>query len=208
MKAIFLAPPLACIVVFPILARQDPKPQLPKSQIPDLGRPTRVTDDQPPFNFGEFFVGKWTFEWDAPEGALGPSGLIKGTVVCKSLDPKVDRFYEATTTATGPGGPFTIKESIVYRMEGKTAARWVADSRGMSYAQAASVGGDLGGYFNLYYESSPFAYKGKTLRIKHAIRVTSPLRYRNAISVSTDGGAYVNYGTVWFEKDAAAPSKH
>src|SRR5262245_55223902 len=129
MKSVFIAPAVAYIVVLPLLAQQETKPQLPKSQTPDLGRPTRVTDEQPPFNFGEFFVGKWTFEWDAPDGPLGPSGTIKCTVVLKSLDSAIDRFYEATTTANGPGGAFTIKESIVYRLEGKTAARFVTDSR-------------------------------------------------------------------------------
>jgi hypothetical protein len=183
------------------------KPQLPKSQLPDLGRPTRVTDEQPPFNFGEYFAGKWTFEWDAPEGSLGPSGTIKGTIVYKSLDSKADRFYEAVTTATGPAGPMTIKESIAYRVENKTAARWIADSRGFSYVQIAPVGGDLGGYFNLYFESSPFTYRGKTIRIKNAIRVTSPLRYRNTVTVSTDGGPFVNYGSIWFEKDASGTGK-
>src|SRR4051794_6974603 len=52
-----------------ITAQQQPdKPQLPKSQIPDLGRPTKVTDEVPLFNFEEYFVGKWTFEWETPEG--------------------------------------------------------------------------------------------------------------------------------------------
>jgi hypothetical protein len=175
--------------------------QLPKSQVPDLGRPTKPTDEQPSFNFAEYFVGKWTFEWDAPDGPLGPSGSIKGSVVYKQLDGP---FFEATTTATGPEGPLTIKESIAYRLEGKTATRFVTDSRGFAYMQLAPVGGDLGGYFNLYYESSPFTYKGKTIRIKNALRLTSPLRYRNTVTASTDGGPFVNYGTVWFEKDASA----
>ena len=176
-------------------------PQLPKSQLPDLGRPTKPTDEQPPFNFAGYFVGKWTFEWDAPDGPLGPSGAIKGSVVYKQLDGP---FFEATTTAAGPDGPLTIKESIAYRLEGKTATRFVTDSRGFTYMQVASVGGDLGGYFNIYYESSPFTFKGKTIRLKNALRLTSPLRYRNSVTVSTDGGPFVNYGTVWFEKDASA----
>ena len=29
------------------------QPQLPKSQMPDLGRPTRPNDEQPLFNFDE-----------------------------------------------------------------------------------------------------------------------------------------------------------
>jgi hypothetical protein len=193
----------AVAVVAPLLAQQD-KPQLPKSQVPDLGRPTRVTDEQPLFSFDEYFLGKWTFEWEVPEGVLGPSGTIKGSTVYKRIDGP---FFEATTTATGPGGALTIKEAIAYRKEGKTAARWVTDSRGFSYQQVAPVGGDLGGYFNLYYEGSPFTYKSKTLRVRNALRLTSPLRYRNAVTVSTDGGPFVNYGSAWFEKDQASPTK-
>src|SRR5262245_27879083 len=155
-----------------VSGQQQDKPQLPKSQVPDLGRPTRVTDEQPPFNFAEYFVGKWTFEWDVPDGPLGASGTIKGTTIYKHVDGP---FFEASTTATGPGRPYTVKESIAYRLEGKTAARWITDSRGFSYTQLAPVGGDLGGYFNFYFDVSPFTYKGKTLKIKNALRLTSPI---------------------------------
>jgi hypothetical protein len=196
-----IAATLACAAGITAFAQQPNKPQLPKSQLPDLGRPTQGTDEQPPFNFGEYFVGKWTFEWDAPEGSLGPSGMIKGSVVYTSLDPASDTFYEATTSATGASGPFTIKEVVAYRKDGKTASRWMTDSRGFSYMQVAPVGGDLGGYFNLYFDSSPFMYNGKRLRIKNAIRITSPLRFRNTVSLSTDGGPFLNYGAVWFEKE-------
>jgi hypothetical protein len=77
-----MAAVFAALAVPVISARHPPapdKPQLPKSQIPDLGRPTKVTDEVPPFNFDEYFLGKWTFEWDAPDGALGPAGTIKGS---------------------------------------------------------------------------------------------------------------------------------
>lgn len=194
-------PPFSALLLLALWATPQTPPQLPKSQLPDLGRPTRPGDEQPPFNFDQYFAGTWTFEWDAPDGALGPSGLIKGAIVYKHVDGP---FFEATTTATAPGGTLTIKESIAYRMDAKTAARFVTDSRGFSYTQIAPVGGDLGGYFNLYFEGSPFTYKGRTIRIKNAIRTTSPLRYRNIVSVSTDGGPFVNYGTVWYEKDATA----
>jgi hypothetical protein len=187
----------------PVAAQQD-KPQLPKSQVPDLGRPTKPTDEQPPFNFDEYFLGKWTFEWEVPDGVLGPAGTIKGSVVYKHVDGP---FFEAATIATGPSGPFTIKESIAYRKEGKTAARWIVDSRGFTYQQVAPVGGDLGGYFNIYYDGAPFTYKGKTVRIKSALRLTSPLRYRQSTTVSIDGGPFTNYGSAWFEKEAGVPSK-
>jgi len=71
------------------------------------------------------------------------------------------------------------------------------------------VGGDLGGYFNIYYESTPFIFKGKTIRIKNGLRLVSPIRYRNQASVSTDGGPFVNYGNPWFEKDLGGnPGRH
>jgi len=184
-----------------LAAQQQDKPQLPKSQIPDLGRPTKVTDEQPLFSFEEYFPGKWNFEWDVPEGVLGPSGTVKGSIVYKKIEGP---FFEATTTATAPSGALTIKELIAYRREGKTASRYITDSRGFSYQQIAPVGGDLGGYFNLYYEGSPFAYKGRTVRIKNALRLTSPLRYRNSVTVSVDGGPFTNYGSAWYEKDATA----
>ena len=44
------------------------KVQLPKSQVPTLGRPTRPDDPAPVLNFDEYFNGKWTFTWDVPEG--------------------------------------------------------------------------------------------------------------------------------------------
>ncbi len=189
---------LAAVCVVPFVTPQ--QPQLPKSQMPDLGRPTRPNDEQPLFNFDDYFPGTWTFEWDVPEGVLGPSGTVKGRVVYKKIDGP---FFSAETAAEGPGGRFTVKETIAYRREGKTIARWLTDSRGFSYAQLAPVGGDLGGYFNIYYDGAPFTFNGKTLRVKNALRLVSPLRYRNQMSVSTDGGPYINYGNPWFQKDSA-----
>jgi hypothetical protein len=189
---------------FPIVAASAAQPQLPKGQVPDLGRPTKGSDEQPLFNFDEYFAGKWTFVWEVPDGVLGDGGTIKGSVIYKHIDGP---FFEAATTAVGPSGPLSVKETIAYRREGKTAARWVTDSRGFSYHQIAPVGGDLGGYFNIYYDGSPFTYNGKVVRIKNALRLTSPVKYRNAVTVSTDGGPFINYGSAWFEKDVSATSR-
>jgi hypothetical protein len=95
--------------------------------MPDLGRPTKSEDQVPDFNFDEYFPGKWTFEWDVPEGPLGPAGRITGTTIYKPVD---GRFYEATTDATGPGGAFKLRELIAYHKEYKALAREVTDSRG------------------------------------------------------------------------------
>ncbi len=187
------------VLMVAALAGQTPTGQTPpRGQMPDLGRPTKVDDRLPAFNFDAYFPGKWTFEWDVPEGALGPSGRITGTTVYKPLD---GRFYEATTDATGPGGKFTVHEVIGYHKEGKGVARQVTDSRGFSYLQIGTIGGDLGGIYNIFFESTPFTYNGATIRIKHAMRLLSPLNYKVATTVSVDGGPFKNYGNPWWRKD-------
>ena len=200
----WLWPPVIAAMTMALVASgraQDQKQTLPKGQMPDLGRPTKVGDELPPFNFDEYFLGQWTFEWDVPDGPLGPSGRITGTTIYKRLD---GRFYEATTTATGPGGPFTLRAVIAYHTENKTLARHVTDGRGFSFLQIGTIGGDLGGYYNIYFESTPFTLDGKTIRIKHGLRLLSPLNYKVATTVSVDGGPFRNYGNPWWRKDATA----
>ncbi len=177
---------------------------MPKGQMPDLGRPTRPGDVAPPLDFGAYFQGAWNFEWDVPEGPLGPSGRITGTTTYKKID---DRFFEADTTATGPAGRFTLHEVIGYNRDEKFLSRFVTDSRGYSYLQSAPVSGDAGGIYYIYLESSPFTVNGHTVRIKHNLRLLSPLNYRVAISVSDNGGPFVNYGNPWWRKDAAGSAR-
>jgi hypothetical protein len=196
---------VACVVALAALPlsgqQQTPKPQLPRGQMPELGRPTQGDDPLPLFNFDDYFIGKWNFEWDVPEGPLGPSGRITGTTVYSAVDGK---FYEARSDAAGAWGNFTVRETIAYHKEYKALARQVTDSRGYSYMQIGSVGGDLGGLFNIYLESAPFSVNGKTVRIKHAMRLLSPYNYKVGTTVSVDGGPFMNYGNPWWRKDAAA----
>lgn len=176
--------------------------QLPpvRGQMPDLGRPTRGDDPLPLFNFNEYFTGKWTFEWDVPEAPLGPAGRIAGTTIYKPID---GGFFEATTEATGPAGPLKWTELIAYRKESKTLARHVTDSRGFSVFQIGPIGGDLGGYYNIYYESAPFVYDRKTIRIKTAMRLLSPINYKVTTTLSVDGGKFTSYGNPWWRKDVS-----
>lgn len=202
MKGILLAHALLfAVATLPLSGQQPPKPQLPKGQMPELGRPTQGDDPLPTFNFDDYFLGKWTFEWDVPEGPLGASGRITGTTVYTAVD---GRFYEAKTDATGAWGSFSMRELIAYHKENKTFARQTTDSRGFSFLQIGTVGGDLGGLFNIYLESSPFTVNGKSVRIKHAMRLLSPFNYKVGTTVSVDGGPFINYGNPWWRKDAAA----
>ena len=174
-------------------------PQAIKGQMPTLGRPTQETDKVPVFDF-DYFLGKWTFEWEVPEGPLGPAGKITGSTTYKKID---EGFYEADTDAVGPAGPFKIKERIAYHKDNKAVARQVTDSRGFSYMQLGPLGGDLGGEYYIYFLSEPFTVKGKKIQIRNSIRMQSPLNYKGATTVSVDGGRFANYGNPWWQKQVA-----
>lgn len=190
------------ITVAPSSGMAQDRPAPPAASQPglDKGRPTKITDEVPVLDFERAFAGTWKFEWDIPESVLGQAGTITGTTSYKHLDGP---FFEGVTEATGPGGAFTIKELIAYRPEGKTVTRWVSDSRGPSYLQMAAVGGDLGGVYNLYFDSAPFTVGGKKVRVRNAIRTLSPGRYRNQLSVAVEEGPFVNLGNPWFERQAS-----
>ncbi len=182
-----------------VLASSSPgAQQVPKGQMPTLGRPTESADQVPLFDFDTYFLGTWTFEWSMPETALAPAGDYSGTTVYTKLD---GRFYEAVTEGQGPAGPFKVRELIAYHKENKTVARQVTDSRGHARLEFGPVGGDLGGIYNLHYESAPFTYGGKTIRLKNTLRLLSPLSYRVASSISVDGGAFTNLGNPWWRKN-------
>jgi len=171
--------------------------QVPKGQMPVLGRPTEGTDTVPLFDFDTYFLGKWTFEWSMPESPLGPAGPYTGTTVISKVD---GRFYEAVTEGEGPSGAFKARELLAYHKENKVMARHVTDSRGFSYMQFGPVGGDLGGIYNIHFDSAPFTVNGKSVRLRHELRLLSPLNYRVSSAISVDGGPYTNIGTPWFRK--------
>ncbi|HZP47826.1 MAG TPA: hypothetical protein VFB07_04805 [Vicinamibacterales bacterium] len=174
---------------------------MPRGQMPDLGRPTKPGDELPPFNADDYFPGQWRFEWDVPEGALGDAGRIEGLTTYKALG---GGRFDATTAATGAWGNFTVHEVLTYDKQQKTVARSVEDSRGFSYQQTGTIGGDLGGFWNVYLEGTPFTFHGHAIRIKHNLRLLSPLNYKVGVTVSVDGGPFRNYGNPWWRKDPTA----
>ena len=174
---------------------------MPRGQMPDLGRPTKPSDALPPFNADEYFPGTWRFEWDVPEGALGESGRLEGTTTYKPLG---SGKFDVSTSATGAWGAFKVHELLTYDQQQKTVSRSVEDSRGFSYQQTGTIGGDLGGFWNIYLEGTPFAFNGHSIRIKHSIRLLSPFNYKVGVTVSVDGGPFRNYGNPWWRKDPTA----
>ncbi len=179
----------------------DPSAGQISGQSPDRGRPTRHDDEQPPLDFDRYFLGApWAFEWDVPEGPLGGAGRITGTTTYKALG---GRFYEAKTDAEGPDGKFTVVEVFSYHKENKVLSRHVTDSRGFAFDEIANVAADLGGFYNILFESAPFTAGGHTLRMRHTMRLNAPLAYRVSTSVSIDDGPFANYGTPWWRKPVA-----
>ncbi len=187
-----------CILALMLASAALDGQQVPKGQMPTLGRQTQSDDQVPLLDFDAYFLGKWTFEWSMPETVLAPAGDYTGTTVYTKVD---DRFYEAVTEGQGPAGPFTMRELIAYHREHKTVARQITDSRGLGRLEFGPVGGDLGGIYNLHYESAPFVHGGKTIRLKHTLRLLSPLAYRVATSISVDGGPFTNLGNPWWRKN-------
>ena len=169
----------------------------PQGLAPNLGRPSRESDEVPLFDFEKYFLGRWTFEADAPDSILGPGGLSSGTVTYRKID---DGFYEATTEGKGEGGAFSIKETFAYQPANKAAFRQVTDSRGFNYVQAAEVGGNIGGDYYLFFMGAPFTFKGKTVRLNHRIHVVTPLVYRIDVELSTDGGRFLHMSPWRFTK--------
>jgi hypothetical protein len=166
--------------------------------VPTLGRPTKVDDPVPLLDFSAYFLGTWEFTWDYPESPLGAAGVLEGKTTYTAID---DRFFEATTTATTQSGAVTIREVIGYQRDQHAVSRAVTDSRGFSYLQVGTVGGDLGGQFTIRLEGAPFVVNGKTIRVRTVMRLLSPQNYRTQTTISVDGGPYMNYGNPWWRKE-------
>lgn len=184
-------------------AVQAPATGQPRGLAPDLGRPTRPDDEVPLFDFDRYFIGRWTFEADAPDSVLGPGGVSTGSITYRKLD---EGFYEALTDGKGERGPFTIKELIAYQRQSRTAFRHVTDSRGYSYVQAAEVGGNIGGDYYLFFKGAPFTFKGRTVRLNHAFHAAAPLTFRVDVEVSADNGPFLHMSPWRFTRRAGAPA--
>ena len=194
---------LACSVVPAGAARaQTPAGELPKSQVPTLGRPTRPDDPAPLLDFLAYFKGTWNVTWDFPDSPLSPSDVLVGKTVFAEEGP--GRF-EARTEGTTAAGAVTISEAIDYAREARTIARTVTDSRGFTYRQSGTVTGDLGGQFAIRLTGAPFTHDGHTVRVNSVMRLLAPLNYRTQSTISVDDGPFTNYGNPWWRKEAVAP---
>ena len=197
--SLFLASGLAPVAGAASGSSQPPDAsRLPQGQIPDLGRPTEAGDEVPTFDYDAYFPGVWDFEWRVPDSPLGPGGLITGT---ETFEPGSDgRNYRATLDAAGPAGSFTTQSTIIYLAAQRAFVRHDDDSRGFSMLRAGRIGGDLGGFYTIHYETAPFEANGRQVRLRMTTRLVSPVNYRVESRISVDGGPFTNFGNAWWRK--------
>jgi hypothetical protein len=163
---------------------------------------TKPSDKMPPPDM-DYFVGTWSFEWNVPDSALGPGGKMKGTETYKKAMPS--GVYESEIQGEGPQGPFQGRALTSYDPDQKLVSRYETYSYGLSVLKTGPIGGDLGGYYTIYWESQPIKKDGHVIKMKGKTLMRSPASYRVETQISIDDGPFSSYGSPWFEKQDAKP---
>jgi hypothetical protein len=184
---------LALLIFQPLLAQSAEQ----------TSRPTEPTDPMPPPNM-DYFLGVWSFEWNIPESPLGPAGKIKGTETYRK-NPN-NASYESEIIGEGPQGVFKGRATTTYKEKERRVIRAETGLLGTALTESGLIGGDLGGYYTIYWESEPIRKAGKTIRLKGKTQMLSPAHYRLQIQISVDGGPYTSLGNPWFRKTEGKPS--
>ncbi len=171
-------------------------PQSILAEPQQVSRPTEPTDPMPPPNM-DYFLGTWSFEWNVPESPLGAAGKITGKEIYKKL---ADGSYESLIEGDSPAGSFKGRATTRYDAKEKRIKRSETGLFGVPFIKSGTIGGDLGGYYTIFWESEPIKKDGKTIRLKGKTLMLSPAHYRLQVQISVDGGEYSNFGNPWFRK--------
>jgi hypothetical protein len=217
---------LAVLVVVPVFAqptaqREPPvKLQPGESAVPgqcltkeelDLNRALRALtrptvgvenpDGDDPLRFDpHYLVGRWTIEGVVPESPLSPAGDMTGVETVRHVDGCT---YQAVAEMKTPGGAYKVESVIVYDRAAGYMVRREKDSRGFELLKVGVVGGDAGGYFSHHWNAPSVTYKGARLHLNGSTFFASPDNYRLRMQLAADGQAPMNYGTIWWRRDAA-----
>jgi hypothetical protein len=161
-------------------------------------RPTNPGDPMPEPNL-DYFLGTWTFDWNIPESPLGPGGKLKGKETYKKI--LNGTAYESIIEGESPEGPFQAKAIMSHNKKDRSVTRYEVDSLGLSTSKTGPVGGDLGGYYTIFWEAAPIVKNGKTVKLKGKTLMLSPANYRVQMQISVDGGPWQNFGSPWYRKE-------
>lgn len=164
-------------------------------------RPTSPDDPMPPPDM-KYFIGSWSFDWNVPESPLGPAGKIRGTETCRK--GKGEGVFECALEGAGPLGDFKGGAVITYFEKERKVSMTDDVLFGTKVSMSGPIGGDLGGYYTIFWESEPIRKGGKTIILKGRTMMLSPANYRLQMRISVDGGPFTNYGNPWFTRREAA----
>jgi hypothetical protein len=162
-------------------------------------RPTEPTDAMPPPDM-DYFIGAWTFDWNVPESPLSPAGKFKGTETYKKI---AAGKYESVVEGDSPLGAFKSRATMSYSEKDKQVTRTESGFFGITQNKTGPIGGDLGGYYTIFWETEPIKKGGRTIKLKGKTLMLSPAHYRLQVQISVDNGPYTNFGNPWFRKAGA-----
>ncbi len=182
---------IALVLLQPVVYSRTPQ----TAQAPN--RPTDPADPMPPPNM-DYFLGTWVFEWNVPESPLGPAGKLKGKeTYTRSLKAG---SYESEIEGEGPSGALKGRATTSYDEKQRMVTRTETGLFPMPMTKTGPIGGDLGGYYTIHWETAPLVKDGRTIRLKGRTQMLSPANYRLQVLISVDGGPFTNFGNPWFRK--------
>jgi len=151
----------------------------------------------------DYFIGSWSFDWNVPESPLGPAGKFRGTETYKKTPGSTT--YESEIEGEGPQGSFKAHATTSYNEKERIVTRSETGMFGVALKKTGAIGGDLGGYYTIFWETVPVKKDGKTIKLKGKTQMLSPANYRLQVQISVDGGPYTSLGNPWFRKTDARP---
>lgn len=144
-----------------------------------------------------YFVGTWDIEGLVPDSALGQAGEFLGTETVRHVDGCT---YESTIEATVDDVAVTVTALMFYDRGSRYLVRLEDDSRGIRLLKTGRLGGDPGGFFSHHWAVPALTSQGTTVRLTGRTYITSPFAYRVQTQISEDGGPFVNFGTVRWDR--------
>lgn len=141
----------------------------------------------------------WEFEWWVFESFFGVGGLIEGMEVFSVGEDGC--YYWSCIEVRGLDGLFFSDFCIVYLFEQKVFVCYEVDSCGFEVFKVGCIGGDLGGFYIIYYEIFFFGVGGNVVQLWMVTCFVLLVNFRVEFRISVDDGFFMNFGIVWWIKN-------
>ena len=128
------------------------------------------------------FAGRWTYEGEAKQSAMGPGGKIKVSETCEWF---AGGFHlVCRSEGRGPMGPGKGQSAMGYDPAEKTYTYHAINSHGDGFFVRGNVSGPVWTWSN---ESK---VEGKSMKIRATVTEKSPTAYAFKLESSFDGGPW------------------